>query len=544
MINKIGFKNYKAFKEADIELKPITILLGSNSVGKSSIIKLLLMISQNINSNIVPKNILSINGEVVQFGSFENLLHKRNLQHSLEISFDLENINFDIYFNDLKNKINVIVRNLKKTYFLCTKGLNNYQEYFNEIDREEREENINNLLNTLNSYKLRINNISKRETKVENQNNLIAKFISIYFDQNEENIYSFFQKKDGLLYFDTKVLRHTYDFLSNLSKHQSKNIKLIYSFKLSKNKKDIKIVNFELKSEEDILFKYEKDSLKNKISSIYIEDNIAKLYASKFNKLVSLNQFQVFKILRTEDNFFIDTLIKIFQNISKQIHSSFSYENINYVDPLRAYPRRYYFLDEINNTSALNKIDGESMAKILKENAPLKRSVNKWIQKFNLRVNIEQLKDTIHNIKINQNSLSLDITDVGFGISQILPIITQGFFAKNGSTTIIEQPEIHLHPKMQADLADLFIEMTNDKNKKKFLIETHSEYMLKRLRRRIAEGKISNDDVAIYSLSYDNDNSRAEIEKIGISESGAFNWPKDFLDTELEDTIEFMKLQG
>lgn len=184
------------------------------------------------------------------------------------------------------------------------------------------------------------------------------------------------------------------------------------------------------------------------------------------------------------------------------------------------------------------------MAKILKENAPLKRSVNKWIQKFNLRVNIEQLKDTIHNIKINQNSLSLDITDVGFGISQILPIITQGFFAKNGSTTIIEQPEIHLHPKMQADLADLFIEMTNDKNKKKFLIETHSEYMLKRLRRRIAEGKISNDDVAIYSLSYDNDNSRAEIEKIEISESGAFNWPKEFLDTELEDTIEFMKLQG
>ena len=76
-----------------------------------------------------------------------------------------------------------------------------------------------------------------------------------------------------------------------------------------------------------------------------------------------------------------------------------------------------------------------------------------------MRVTVKEFKDIIHNIKINQNNLDLDITDVGFGISQVLPILVQGFMSNNKSLTLIEQPEIHLHPKMQADLADLFIDI-------------------------------------------------------------------------------------
>ncbi|RYZ75918.1 MAG: hypothetical protein EOP04_32710, partial [Proteobacteria bacterium] len=92
----------------------------------------------------------------------------------------------------------------------------------------------------------------------------------------------------------------------------------------------------------------------------------------------------------------------------------------------------------------------------------------------------------------------LDIADVGFGISQILPVIVQCFLSKTNSFTVIEQPEIHLHPKMQADLTDLFIEVLGDEKDKCLIVETHSEYLLNRLRLRIAQGKISRDDVAIY----------------------------------------------
>ena len=110
-----------------------------------------------------------------------------------------------------------------------------------------------------------------------------------------------------------------------------------------------------------------------------------------------------------------------------------------------------------------------------------------------------RIKDIIHQIVVKQNSLDLDITDVGFGVSQVLPVIIQGFLSKERSITLVEQPEIHLHPKMQADLADLFIDIAINKNVKKgssskyLIIETHSEYLLKRLRRRISENKISAD---------------------------------------------------
>ena len=136
------------------------------------------------------------------------------------------------------------------------------------------------------------------------------------------------------------------------------------------------------------------------------------------------------------------------------------------------------------------------------------------MEKSNLKVSVSQFQDVIHKLLVNQNSLDLDITDVGFGISQILPVIIQGYLAHENSITLIEQPEIHLHPKMQADLADLFISIINSTNeeggkktKKYLFVETHSEYLLKRLRRRISEGKILNDDVAIYLIDPQIDNS-------------------------------------
>ena len=98
---------------------------------------------------------------------------------------------------------------------------------------------------------------------------------------------------------------------------------------------------------------------------------------------------------------------------------------------------------------------------------------------------------------------------------------------------------------MQAELADLFIDIVNDKNMKnrKLIIETHSEYLLKRLRRRIAEGKISSEDVAIYSFELNNEINEATISPLNISKKGSFDWPKDFYSTDMDDTIEFLKLQ-
>ena len=95
---------------------------------------------------------------------------------------------------------------------------------------------------------------------------------------------------------------------------------------------------------------------------------------------------------------------------------------------------------------------------------------------------IDEFKEAIHKLTVDQSGLSLDIPDVGFGVSQVLPVVLQGFLSPNKSITIVEQPEVHLHPQMQAALADLFIDIAKEsKYTKHLIIETHSEYLLKRL---------------------------------------------------------------
>ena len=178
--------------------------------------------------------------------------------------------------------------------------------------------------------------------------------------------------------------------------------------------------------------------------------------------------------------------------------------------------------------------------------------MNDWLKRFNLKVDVNKLEDILHKLTVNQNSLTLDITDVGFGISQVLPVIIQGFLSFENSITLIEQPEVHLHPKMQAELADLFIELTSQKKNKvktnkKFIIETHSEYIIKRLRRRISEGKIDYKDVAIYIVrkNPDENDDSSIIEELKIEEKGNFTYPEEFYGGELfEDDMSFLKNQA
>jgi predicted ATPase len=101
---------------------------------------------------------------------------------------------------------------------------------------------------------------------------------------------------------------------------------------------------------------------------------------------------------------------------------------------------------------------------------------------------------------------------------------------------------------MQADLADLFIQIIKTRNGRKkqriLLVETHSEYILNRLRRRIAEGKdITNEEVAIYAIERIDNNT--VINSLEIPLKGNFKYPEDFYSGELfNDTMIFLKAQN
>ncbi|MNO81413.1 hypothetical protein D3C76_726530 [compost metagenome] len=185
--------------------------------------------------------------------------------------------------------------------------------------------------------------------------------------------------------------------------------------------------------------------------------------------------------------------------------------------------------------------NGTELAEILKRNQPILTRINNLLQDFNLVMKVENINDVIHKITVVQDGVDLEITDVGFGISQVIPILVQAFISPPGSITIIEQPEIHLHPKMQAWLIDALIEESLN-SEKRFIIETHSEAIIRRIRRRIVENScnLQDNDVIIYDIQK-NETNCSFLKEIEIKPNGDIVWPDGFLDVEIEDLQSIQK---
>ena len=138
------------------------------------------------------------------------------------------------------------------------------------------------------------------------------------------------------------------------------------------------------------------------------------------------------------------------------------------------------------------------------------------------------------------------LTDVGFGVSQILPVLTQCYYAPEGSILILENPEAHLHPKVQSELADVFIDVVKNRNIQ-IILESHSEHLLHRLTRRIAEygieaEGISEDQTVFHFCEIKDGNSQAE--QLKVDEYGRIsNWPKDFFGDDVGDLVEKTKAE-
>jgi len=121
------------------------------------------------------------------------------------------------------------------------------------------------------------------------------------------------------------------------------------------------------------------------------------------------------------------------------------------------------------------------------------------------------------------------MADVGFGMSQLLPIIVMGLRSPESSILVFEQPEIHLHPKLQSNLADFMLRLAI--SGKQVLVETHSDYFIHRLRRRIAEDKSDKlrDQISILFVRPAFEGKGAVIEPLRVDKYGVIeNWPPDF----------------
>ena len=135
-------------------------------------------------------------------------------------------------------------------------------------------------------------------------------------------------------------------------------------------------------------------------------------------------------------------------------------------------------------------------------------SIQKWLSYFDLGT-VEITGKEIVRLNISGHN----IVDVGFGVSQILPIITQGLNMQKEETFILEQPEIHLHPKMQMKMADFILSLAL--SEKNVIAETHSDHIINRLCRRIMENDELRNIVNIYFIDKD-ENGNVMYELVNI----------------------------
>ncbi len=139
-------------------------------------------------------------------------------------------------------------------------------------------------------------------------------------------------------------------------------------------------------------------------------------------------------------------------------------------------------------------------------------------------------------VRMQAANSSSSLIDTGFGVSQFLPVMVADLQLPSGGTLIVSQPEIHLHPSAQANFADYILEESNSRNKR-YIIETHSEYLLNRFRLLVTQGKLSPDDIAVYYFTNAGISSKAT--SIKLQKDGRLkNAPDEFFITYAQDNIE------
>ena len=220
--------------------------------------------------------------------------------------------------------------------------------------------------------------------------------------------------------------------------------------------------------------------------------------------------------------------------------------NLYYLGPFRANPRRIYAWSGAQplNMGPAGEYVVDAMLAFRQQGdgvidepdadlVAIDEYVAGWLKRLSLvhdfRVEALATNRRIFEVKVQQSIGSPEVllADVGFGVSQILPVLVLCFYVPLKSTLILDHPDIHLHPSAQAGLADVFIDAWK-KHAVQILFESHSEHLLRRLQRRIAERTIDQDDVSLFFCSTDGSGG-STLSQLNVDEFGNIsNWPKDF----------------
>lgn len=475
MLENIHLEHFKAFNILDsLDIKPITILCGTNSCGKSTILQSILLAKQTVESRQLAQ-ILQLNGRFVRLGTFENIIFEKKTENEIVLGFS---------FCCKKDSVSDIPSPLRPTFplrFIL-------ERFFSEKH-------------------LRIGS---------------AEFAFYY--------------RIAFKLADRRSPR------THLKPIIVTDIRLKAETRLSKDK-IIEGPNISLSL-------IEKDKYTMTWANTRAKDNKSgkRIVKVAFGNLLpnSILLTDVPRKHRYLHGPFFDVYM-----FSEFLESMFA--TYRYIGPLREEPsRRYIYEDEVleigvkgENAAYICLADYDNKLKNCylyngnkdcfykcREAIKLGDALTNWLHTMSIEGFIPTPSNEIVYLNLksasSKNTL-VNIADVGFGVSQILPILLEGLRKPKGNTLMLEQPEIHLHPNLQMQMADYFISLAL--SQKRVIVETHSDHIVNRLIRRIVEDKDDNlnDLIRIYFIIPTPTGSKYEPVNID-PERGIVNWPHDFFD--------------
>lgn len=513
MIKSIGVDNFRSLCNInDIEIKPMTVLLGKNSCGKSSFLRIFPLLKQSVTSKT--RGAVSLFGDLVDFGEFDTVLNDayRDKNRSLSLSFTgtIPENHAPVLIGQGRRRI----KSRKIDYFFEV-NIKKFEEedYLYISDMQLKYEN--------NEINISLNIKDKKMSRfVINGISFLDKYPKLrlgYF------LYTPFFPEFVLEYSKETFLGNPdTEILGNILKKNFKNI--LTEFQIYRI-----VHNLSYEDTRDDIVKKIKQSLENE------DDKII-----KFEKKIEMKPDIVKEI---EDALCFRDFLTIYELLEEKLCSCFS--NICYSKPLRANTERFYR----NQPLSVNEVDpdGANLVQFYSSmSSKQKNEFHLWMDKnFDFHYELEKqigfqsivIKDALTGEKHN-------INDMGFGFTQILPIVTQewSIINKNNNTIrnrdiifAIEQPELHLHPAFQCKLIRAFansIKIAAEHNLTiRFIIETHSETIINYLGRLIERNEMNNEDVSV--LIFTKEKNVTEISKSTYNENGVLNnWPIGFFGEE------------
>lgn len=496
-MNTLRLKNYRCFEDTgDIYLKPLTLLVGANSSGKSSFLKFFPLIKQSV--GIKKKGVFLWYSDDVDFKDFKNTVKEGKDSIVIGIEQNLvDSVSNDdnrIFLKYFKSK-RIKYKGATAYIELTISELDDNADYLKHLSIVYYDQKIDVSFSKENMAVITINDDTldvKAQSNIQLTGSLLPR---ILFSDNDVSYY----------YGSNTVRKMILDFLSNNGIAADTMV-------------------------EELLFRsfyfLEKKHLKGCFKTIIKSGTI------DYEKLNNL--------------YLLYNLHNIIDMVNACINSIAI--NVSYVKPLRVMPERYYryqnySVDEIAS-------DGKNLAMYFAnlKHDELKR-FKKWtLDLFGFELEPHKLEGHVEIDIKEKNKIGRNMVDIGFGYNQLLPILAIIWNAMNNKQRrvfypymsngikfiVIEQPELHLHPRILSMFAEMLCSVINASSKDqnediRFIIETHSETIINKVGSLIQSSRIDENKVNVVLFNAQNEGLNNYVEQATYDSKGYLNnWPTGF----------------